>query len=79
MYTRSIMAKKKNEYKVKLKSIVVECDKLAEKIPHSFGKMTIKADKLIFDGLEHDNNHGSVVVTFKCLCGDIHQSIIEEW
>ncbi len=77
------MAKKRKIHKVELKSIVVECSKLAEKIPHSFGRMTLRADELFFESQEAScylcGSHGAVSVEFKCLCGKRHNLKLEEW
>ncbi len=78
------MAKKIKKHSVKLKSIMVECSKLAEKIPHSFGRMkldALEADELSFIGWEgsiHANTTGGVSVEFKCLCGERHVLMLDE-
>ena len=66
------MAKKRKKHTVKLKSIVVECSKLAEKIPHSFGTMKIEAKDLGLYG-----NHDYITLSYKCLCGESHNVNLE--
>ncbi len=77
------MAKKRKKHTVKLKSIMVECSKLAEKIPHSFESFKLEADELEFKSWAAEcdlcGGHGGSSVEFKCLCGETHELELNEW